>query len=281
MRWLGRSGSGNIEDRRGGGGLALGGGGILVVILGLIFGQDFSGLVSQVLPNQGQGTVATGAPTDEQGKFVDVVLGDTEVVWNKIFSDMGQRYEEPNMVLFRNGVQSGCGNASSSVGPFYCPADHKIYIDLAFYDDLKQRFGAPGDFAQAYVIAHEVGHHIQNILGISKRLDEARGRVSETEMNQLSVRLELQADFLAGVWAHHQQKRTDSSNQSLLEEGDIEEALGAANAIGDDRLQKQSQGQVVPDNFTHGTSAQRMRWFKKGFDSGDIKQGDTFNASVL
>ncbi len=283
MRWLGRSGSGNIEDRRsGGGGLALGGGaGVIVVILGLIFGKDFSGMVGQFIPDQNQSQVATGAPTDEQGKFVDVVLGDTDAVWGNIFSDMGQQYEKPTLVLFRDGVQSACGNASSAVGPFYCPGDHKVYIDLSFYDELKQRFGAPGDFAQAYVIAHEVGHHIQNLLGTSQKMDEARGRVSETEMNRLSVRLELQADFLAGVWAHYEKLRTDGNNQSLIEEGDIEEALTAANAIGDDRLQKQSQGQIVPDAFTHGTSEQRMRWFKKGFDTGDIKQGDTFNAASL
>ena len=263
--------------------MALGGGaGIIVVILGLIFGKDFSGMVSQVMPGQEQGQATTGTPSDEQGKFVDVVLGDTDAVWDKIFQEeIGQQYEHPTLVLFRDGVQSACGNASSAVGPFYCPGDHKVYIDLSFYDELKQRFGAPGDFAQAYVIAHEVGHHVQNLLGTSQKVDEARGRLSETEINKLSVKLELQADFYAGVWAHYEKQRTDANNQSLIEEGDIEEALTAANAIGDDRLQKQAQGQVVPDAFTHGTSEQRMRWFRKGFETGDIRQGDTFNAASL
>lgn len=284
MRWFGRSGSGNIEDRRGsGGGLAIGGGaGILIVILGLIFGEDFTGVVSQF--NGGtaqQSEVPTGSPTDEQGKFVDVVLGDTDKVWDELFTSMDLEYERPTLVLFTDGVQSGCGNASAAVGPFYCPADRKVYIDLSFYNELKERFGAPGDFAQAYVIAHEVGHHVQNLLGISRKLDEARGRVSEEEYNQLSVKLELQADFFAGVWAHYEQRMTDSSNRSVIEEGDIEEALTAANAIGDDRLQKQSRGEVNPDTFTHGTSAQRMRWFKKGYETGDVKQGDTFGTNAL
>lgn len=189
---------------------------------------------------------------------------------------MGEDYPEPTLVLFRQAVQSACGSASSATGPFYCPGDRKVYIDLTFYDELRNRFGAPGDFAMAYVVAHEVGHHIQNLLGTSEKLDQMRGRVSETEYNRLSVRLELQADFLAGVWAHHAQKM-----KNILEEGDIEEALQAANAIGDDKLQKEAQGYVVPDAFTHGTSAQRVRWFKKGYESGDINQGDTFSAAEL
>ena len=278
MQWFGK-GSSNVEDGRSssGGKVALGGGvGIIVVILGLIFGQDFTGLVSQI-PATEQGEVKKGTPQDEQGKFVAGILESTEQVWQEQFQTLGGTYEEPVLRLFRDGVQSGCGSASSAVGPFYCPGDHKVYIDLSFYDELKNRFGAAGDFAQAYVIAHEVGHHVQNLLGTSAKMEEARGRLSEVEYNKLSVKLELQADFYAGLWAHHAQNLKDFR----LDAGDIDEALNAANAIGDDKLQKQSQGEVVPDAFTHGTSAQRMYWFKKGFESGDIKQGDTFNASRL
>jgi predicted metalloprotease len=279
MQWFGK-GSGNIDDRRGMSGGADGGGvGIIVVILGLIFGQDLTGLVSQI-PG-GQGAVVegkTGDPTDAEGKFVDGVFESTNQVWEIQFREMGSTYQEPEkLTLFTEYVQSACGGASSAVGPFYCPGDRKIYIDLSFYEELKNRFGAAGDFAQAYVIAHEVGHHVQNLLGISAKLDQARGQISETEYNKLSVKLELQADFLAGMWAHHAQNLKDFR----LEEGDIEEALNAANAIGDDRLQKQAQGEVVPDAFTHGTSAQRMYWFKKGFETGDFKQGDTFSANDL
>lgn len=283
MRWIGRRESGNIEDRRsGGGGLAVGGG--LTAIIALIFsfltGQNPLELIG--LQNGGPQTEQKDAPlntdvqSDEEGHFVAVVLADTEDVWNKIFRQMGEDYPEPTLVLFRQAVQSACGSASSATGPFYCPGDRKVYIDLTFYDELRNRFGAPGDFAMAYVVAHEVGHHIQNLLGTSEKLDQMRGRVSETEYNRLSVRLELQADFLAGVWAHHAQKM-----KNILEEGDIEEALQAANAIGDDKLQKEAQGYVVPDAFTHGTSAQRVRWFKKGYESGDINQGDTFSAAEL
>ncbi len=278
MQWFGK-GSSNVEDGRSGGGgrMALGGGvGVIVVILGLIFGQDLTGLVSQ-MPAVEQGEVKKGAPTDEQGKFVAGVLESTEQVWEQQFNELGGQYEKPVLRLFRDGVQSACGNASSAVGPFYCPGDHKVYIDLSFYEELKNRFGAAGDFAQAYVIAHEVGHHVQNLLGTSAKMEEARGRLSEVEYNKLSVKLELQADFYAGLWAHHAQNLKDFR----LEAGDIEEALNAANAIGDDKLQKQVQGEVVPDAFTHGTSAQRMYWFKKGFETGDIKQGDTFNSSKL
>ncbi|RZM23178.1 MAG: metalloprotease, partial [Pedobacter sp.] len=259
MQWFGK-GSGNIDDRRGMSGGMIGGGvGIVVVILGLLFGTDLTGLVSQ-LPLEGvtQTEGKTGDPTDAEGKFVDGVLESTNQVWAQQFESLGNTYEEPNMVLFTNMVQSACGNASSAVGPFYCPGDHKVYIDLSFYEDLKNRFGAAGDFAQAYVIAHEVGHHVQNLLGISEKVQRARSELSETEYNRLSVKLELQADFYAGLWAHHAQKLKDFR----LEEGDIEEALNAANAIGDDKLQKQAQGEVVPDAFTHGTSAQRMYWFK-------------------
>ncbi|MES2733382.1 MAG: neutral zinc metallopeptidase [Bacteroidota bacterium] len=278
MRWLGREQSGNVEDRRGGSGLAIGGGigGIIVVILGLLFGN---GNLSDVI-NMGNQPGANSAAKpgenpeeDKKAQFVSVVLNDTEDVWNKLFPEqLGQQYQEPKLVLFSGQVQSNCGAASAASGPFYCPADGKVYIDLSFYDELQSRFQAPGDFAMAYVIAHEVGHHVQNQLGISDKVQSQRGRVSEAEANAMSVRLELQADFLAGVWAHHAQQ-----TKNILEEGDIEEALNAANAIGDDRLQKESQGYVVPDAFTHGTSAQRMYWFKKGFETGDIKQGDTFN----
>ena len=215
-------------------------------------------------------------PEDEAGKFVSVVLRDTEEVWAKIFQELGREYEEPTLVLFTGQTQSGCGFASSATGPFYCPADEDVYIDLSFNNELKERFGAPGDFAQAYVIAHEVGHHVQNLLGTTDKVDRMRGKISEIEYNKLLVRLELQADFYAGVWAYHAQKM----NQ-VLEAGDIQEALNAANAIGDDRLQEQGQGKVVPDAFTHGTSEQRMRWFKKGFETGDVNQGDTFSASNL
>ena len=273
MLWKGRRQSGNVQDVRGmgRGGLVLGGGlgTIVVVVLALLFGKNPMEVLQSTDPNAT--TQQTAPINDEASQFVRVVLADNEDVWNKIFADMGKDYPEPVLVLFRDAVQSGCGGASAAMGPFYCPSDHKMYIDLSFYDELKNRFNAPGDFAMAYVIAHENGHHIQNVLGISDQVTAMRGKVSEEEYNKLSVRLELQADFLAGVWAHHAQQM-----KNVLEEGDIEEALNAANAIGDDKLQKQSQGYVVPDAFTHGTSEQRMRWFKQGFDTGDIRQGDTF-----
>ncbi|MBC7914495.1 MAG: zinc metallopeptidase [Pyrinomonadaceae bacterium] len=282
MKWMGRRGSGNIEDRRsGGGGLAIGGGltAIIALIFSVLTGQnplELLGMNQSGAGSQQEAPLNTDTKQDPNAHFVSVVLADTEDVWKKLFTDAGSTYKEPTLVLFSGGVQSGCGNASSATGPFYCPGDEKVYIDLSFYDDLKNRFSAPGDFAMAYVVAHEVGHHIQHILGTSQKLDEARGRVSQEEYNRLSVKLELQADFLAGVWAHHAQRMNN-----ILEEGDIEEALNAANAIGDDRLQKESQGRVVPDAFTHGTSAQRVKWFKKGFESGNINQGDTFSASDL
>jgi predicted metalloprotease len=277
MQWFGK-GSENVEDRRGmkGGGVAVGGVGVIIVIIGLLFGKDLTGLVSQ-MPTTEQGEVKRGRPTDKQGKFVAGILESTDSIWIAQFKELGREYERPTLSIFEDAVPSACGNASSSVGPFYCPGDHKVYIDLSFYDELKNRFGAAGDFAQAYVIAHEVGHHVQNLLGISAKMEEARGRLSEVEYNKLSVKLELQADFYAGLWAHHAQNLKDFR----LEAGDIEEALNAANAIGDDKLQKQTQGEVVPDAFTHGTSAQRVYWFKKGFETGDIKQGDTFNSSKL
>jgi predicted metalloprotease len=279
MQWFGK-GSNNVEDGRGGGGgkVAFGGGiGIIIVLVGLFFGKDLSG-VANLIPTTEQGTVTEGVPeNDPQAQFISGVLESTEQVWDKQFAEMGMQYEYPKLRLFTDGVQSACGSASSAVGPFYCPGDNKIYIDLSFYDELKNRFGAAGDFAQAYVVAHEVGHHIQNLLGTSGKVQAARGRLSEVEYNKLSVKLELQADFYAGLWAHHAQNLKDFK----LDAGDIDEALNAANAIGDDKLQKQAQGEVVPDAFTHGTSAQRMYWFKKGYESGQINQGDTFSASRL
>lgn len=214
-----------------------------------------------------------GSPEEEElADFSAVVLSDTEIVWNQLLAN----YREPTLVLFTGSVQSACGSASSATGPFYCPSDEKLYVDLSFYKELRDRFKAPGDFAQAYVIAHEVGHHIQKLMGITDKVHSLRGQLSDAEYNKMSVRLELQADYLSGVWAHHAQHTL-----GVLEEGDIEEALNAASAIGDDRIQKQVQGRVVPDSFTHGTSEQRMRWFKKGYEAGDLSQWDTFNASEL
>lgn len=282
MQWFGK-GSGDVEDRResgGGGRTVLGGGiGIVVIVLGLFFGKDLTGLVNLTSgdAHEQQTEAKLGVPEDAEGRFVANVLQSTREVWEEEFSKMAKTYENPKLVLFRDGVQTACGNASADVGPFYCPGDQKVYIDLAFYDELKNRFGAAGDFAQAYVIAHEVGHHVQNLLGISEKLDQARGKVSELEYNRLSVKLELQADFFAGLWAHNAQNLKDFK----LDKGDIEEALTAANAIGDDKIQKQATGEVTPDSFTHGTSQQRMYWFKKGFETGDINQGDTFNSTNL
>ncbi len=284
MQWLGRRGSSNVDDRRGlsGGGIAAGGG-VLSVIIYLIYsflggGEVDPSQLPQLVPqaNQRPLTPEEQKADDERAQFVKVVLAETEDVWNKLFAETGNRYTEPTLVLFRGAVSSACGNASAASGPFYCPPDNQLYIDLSFYQDLQNRFNAPGDFAMAYVVAHEVGHHIQNLNGTVSKMNELRGRVSEKEMNRYSVMMELQADFLAGVWAHHTQKM-----KNILDEGDIEEALNAANAIGDDRLQKQTTGQVMPDAFTHGTSAQRMYWFKKGYETGDIKQGNTFTDPSL
>lgn len=280
MKWFGK-GSDNIEDARGssGGKTLLGGGiGLIVVLVGMFFGTDLTGLVSQLpLGETQQVEVKKGSNTDPELKFVSGVLESTEQVWDEEFNKMGKTYEHPKLQVFTGSVESACGRADAAVGPFYCPGDHKVYIDLGFYTDLKDRFGAAGDFAQAYVVAHEVGHHVQNLLGISEKLERARGSLSKTEYNKLSVKLELQADFFAGLWANHAQNLKDFE----LDPGDLEEALTAANAIGDDKLQRQSSGQVVPDAFTHGTSAQRMYWFKKGFDTGDINQGDTFTSNQL
>lgn len=283
MKWLGRRGSGNIDDRRGmsGGGIAIGGGTIILIILGLLFGQDPQTLLNQVSQNQPVQTEGKiGSPQDDAGKFADVVLGDTDELWTEVFRENGKQYERPTMVLFDDMVASACGSASSATGPFYCPSDRQIYIDLSFQTELKNRFGAGGDFPMAYVIAHEVGHHVQNLLGVSENVQRLRSSLSEAEYNQLSVKLELQADFYAGIYANYISK-LQQNGESVLEPGDIEEALTAASAIGDDRLQQQSQGRVVPDSFTHGTSAQRMKWFKKGYETGDIKQGNTFNARDL
>jgi uncharacterized protein len=285
MQWRGRRQSGNVEDQRGNSGRGMGGlpikGGlglvVIIVIIGLITGKNPLSLLQQIPLDNGV-EISQSAPyqttpeEEELSQFVKVVLADTEDVWNQLLDG----YREPTLVLFSGMVQSGCGSADASTGPFYCSADEKLYIDLSFYEDLKSQLGAPGDFAQAYVIAHEVGHHVQHLLGITEKVHAMRGQISEEEYNKLSVRLELQADFFAGVWAHHANNMND-----ILEEGDIEEAMNAASAIGDDRLQKQARGYVVPDSFTHGTSDQRQRWFSKGFKTGDINQGDTFNTTNL
>jgi hypothetical protein len=283
MRWREGRRSDRVEDRRGmrAGGLAIGGGGaVIVILIALLFGVDPRALLEQIPTDQTglstQAPRARSAKENELADFVSVVLATTEDVWNEQFSQMGQAYEEPTLVLFTDEVNSACGMAGAAMGPFYCPGDRQVYIDLGFYDLLRQRLGAGGDFAQAYVIAHEVGHHVQNLLGISDQVHQARGRMNERDYNALSVRLELQADFYAGLWAHHAQRM----NQ-VLEPGDIEEALGAASAIGDDRLQMQAEGRVVPDAFTHGTSEQRVRWFTRGFETGDIREGDTFAATRL
>jgi predicted metalloprotease len=280
MRLDGQRESSNVDDRRSGGGgrkIALGGGLTLVIaIIALLMGKNPQQLLETIGAGQQQTTQTTQAPAnDADSRFVRKVLGSTEDVWEKLFTESGKQYQAPVLVLFKDEVESACGYASSASGPFYCPGDNQVYIDLAFYHELGERFKAPGDFAMAYVIAHEVGHHVQNLLGISTQVQKMRRQVSEAEANKLSVRLELQADFLAGVWAHHAQEMRD-----ILEPGDLEEALNAAHAIGDDNLQKQAQGYVVPDAFTHGTSEQRMHWFKKGFDTGDMKQGDTFGGDL-
>ncbi len=286
MRWRGERESGNVEDERqsgGGGRIAISGGvgGVILLLIYLLLGGDLQTLLNVAQESQPPATnqldrSAPNAPKDEMSQFVAVVLGDTEDAWHEIFRQMGRQYQEPKLVLFSHQTRTGCGFASSASGPFYCPDDRKVYIDLSFYRELQDRFGAPGDFAQAYVIAHEVGHHVQNLLGISERVLSARGRVSEREFRQLSIRLELQADFFAGVWAHYADR-----TRHIVESGDVEEALRAASAVGDDNLQRQTQGYVVPDSFTHGTSKQRVRWFRKGYESGDINQGDTFSASAL
>jgi predicted metalloprotease len=282
MRWEGRRESQNVEDRRGvrfgkAGGIGIGT--ILLALVAVYFGQDPSVVLQNVQPSGQQAEQGPYQESPEEAqlrKFVSVVLADTEDAWGAIFTAAGRTYEPPGLVLFSGAVESACGFAQAAVGPFYCPGDRQVYIDLSFYQDLQTRFGAPGDFAQAYVVAHEVGHHVQTLLGISDRNMAARERASEAEANALSVRQELQADCFAGIWAHD----ADRSRQ-LLESGDIEEGLNAAAAIGDDRLQKQSRGHVSPDSFTHGSSEQRVRWFKRGFESAKVDQCDTFAARNL
>jgi uncharacterized protein len=234
------------------------------------------------MPMQAQQAPAQRPPQDDQmAKMVSTVLADTEDVWSAMFKEAGAQYPQPKLELFRGSTRTACGAGQAAMGPFYCPADSKVYIDLSFYETMRSRLGAPGDFAQAYVIAHEVGHHVQNVLGTSRKVDAMRGKISEREQNALSVRLELQADCYAGVWAHHTEKKYRAQGKQWLEKGDVEEALNAAKAIGDDALQKKSQGHVVPDSFTHGTSQQRMRWFSAGFETGQVKACDTFSAKQL
>lgn len=285
MRWQGRRRSSNVEDRRGGGGgvARLGGGvgigGIVVLLVGYFLGGDAASLLNLfVQQGGGGGASVTSGPgiDDEVREFIEVTLADTEEVWNAQFQKMGKRYQEPTLVLFENAAETACGYQQSAVGPFYCPGDNQVYLDVSFFRDLKARFGAGGDFAEAYVIAHEIGHHVQNLLGTSKEVHRKQQGMSKEGANDLSVRLELQADFYAGLFAHHANRMFKS-----LEDGDIEEALTAAEAIGDDRLQMQSRGYVVPESFTHGTSEQRQRWFRLGFQTGDIRSGDTFSARDL
>jgi len=289
MKWEGNRESSNVEDRRDGGGLpgrmvggrGIGIGTIVVALLGgWIFGINPITILNLLSGGGGMEQVqvqqapAQRPPADDRmAKFVSTVLADTEDVWKEVFRQGGKAYQEPRLVLFRGSTPTACGTGQSAMGPFYCPGDQKVYIDLVFYETLKNQLGAPGDFAQAYVIAHEVGHHVQNLLGITARMEETRQRVSQVQYNALSVRLELQADCLAGVWAHHAQKA-----RQILEKGDIEEAMNAAARIGDDALQRAGGGQVVPDSFTHGTSAQRQRWFRTGIESGSVKACDTFSA---
>ena len=313
MRWRGRRKSGNVEDRRGasggaargrlrlpgvfrrggagGGGIrfprrmsrgGMGGLGMVVVVLALIyFGVDpsivFQGMPGANAPPPPAGPQSPSSAEDnELAEFVSVVLADTEDTWRALFEQRGERYEEPKLVLFTDAVSSACGFAQAAAGPFYCPGDHKLYIDLAFYRDLKHRFAAPGDFAQAYVIAHEVAHHVQTLMGISEKVHALRRQASEVDANALSVRMELQADCLAGLWAHHADRQ-----RQIIEPGDVDEALNAASAIGDDRLQRRTQGTVMPDSFTHGSSAQRVRWFKRGLESGGLESCDTFGTDRL
>jgi predicted metalloprotease len=287
MRWQGGRESENIEDRRSTPARAAIGGGIgtlVIIVLGLLFGFDPRGLLQRMpqgAPVQAGAGADPNRPVDpaeeERKKFVSVVLASTEDVWEKVFSEKGMTYQKPTLVLFSDRVESACGLADSAVGPFYCPLDKKVFLDLSFFEELSQKYRAPGEFAQAYVVAHEIGHHVQNLLGLSDQVQQlqqqARGKA---EANKYSVMLELQADFLAGVWANHANR-----TRPMLEEGDVESALRAATAIGDDRLQKQAQGYVVPDSFTHGSSEQRVRWFVKGLRSGKVEEGDTFNAPDL
>jgi len=284
MKWQGRRTSDNVEDRRGisGKGMAVGGGvgGILIVLLFMILGGNPDEIMQSVQQPGLDASLGMTQPLSEQerqeGEFVGVILAETEDVWHRIFQQNGSTYREPRLVLFTDQISSACGYAGGASGPFYCPGDERVYIDLGFFKEMQTQLGASGDFALAYVIAHEVGHHVQTLLGINDDVMAQRDRLSEVEFIRLMVRIELQADFLAGVWAHHAERTAN-----LLEQGDIEEGINAAGAVGDDRIMKQTQGYVVPDAFTHGTSEQRVRWFLKGYQTGDISQGDTFNADRL
>ncbi len=298
MKWEGQDQSSNVEDRRGEGGGGGGGGGRMIggrgigvgtiaialvagwvfginplTVLGLLSGGGTQAPTSQQAP---AGPAHKPPADDKAAAFVSTVLRDTEQVWGKVFQAGGQTYREPKLVLFRGATPTACGTGQSAMGPFYCPGDRKVYLDMAFFDTLRAKLGSPGDFAQAYVIAHEVGHHVQNLMGITDKVDGMRGRIPEVQMNALSVRVELQADCFAGVWAHHSQK-----GKGWLEQGDLEEAMNAAAQIGDDNLQRKSQGMVVPEAFTHGSSAQRTTWFKRGLQTGAMGQCDTFNAKQL
>ena len=279
MKWQGRRGSNNIEDRRGistgtkvvGGGI----GTVVILLIIILLGGDPQSVMDQLDSGTSSAPYEATEEENQMAQFVSVVLADTEDVWDNIFSQAGETYRKPTLVLFRGQVQSACGYATAASGPFYCPSDEKVYIDLSFCDDLRQKYGAYGDFAVAYVIAHEIGHHVQNQMGILEEVQSERSRLSEVRANQLTVRLELQADFLAGVWAHYADRMFNS-----LEEGDIEEALNAASSIGDDVLQKKYQGRVIPDAFTHGTAAQRSAWLRRGWETGDLSEGDTFNGTI-
>jgi predicted metalloprotease len=279
MRWKGREQSENVEDRRGISGKKIAAGGTIgtlaIVVIVWLLGGDPSQIINSLSPSVGASGVADSSVIQAEAEltqFASVVLKETEDTWTTIFKENGKTYRYPTLVLFSNSTESACGYSSSATGPFYCPGDEKLYIDLSFLGQLQEKLGATGDFAMAYIIAHEVGHHVQKLLGITDKMNDLRGRVSEEEYNKYSVKLELQADFLAGVWAHYAEKTKD-----ILEEGDIEEAINAAAAVGDDRIQMQSQGYVVPDAFTHGTSEQRKSWFLKGYNTGDMKQGDPFS----
>ncbi|MEN0616666.1 neutral zinc metallopeptidase [Klebsiella indica] len=289
MRWQGRRESDNVEDRRGQSGSSMGGGGgfrlpsgkggivlLIIILVAGYYGVDLTGMLTGEPLSQQQTTNqrSISPQDDEAATFTKVVLADTEDTWGAIFNDMGNQYRQPRLVMYRGSTPTGCGTGQSVMGPFYCPADSTVYIDLSFYDDMKTRLGAGGDFAQGYVIAHEVGHHVQKLLGIESKVRQLQQNASQAEANRLSVKMELQADCFAGVWGYNMQK------QDLLEAGDLQEALNAAEAIGDDRLQQQSQGRVVPDSFTHGTSQQRYTWFKRGFDSGDPAQCNTFGSTL-
>ncbi|HCQ8601171.1 KPN_02809 family neutral zinc metallopeptidase [Klebsiella michiganensis] len=288
MRWQGRRESDNVEDRRGQSGSPMGGGGgfrlptgkggivlLIIVLVAGYYGVDLTGMLTGEPVSQQQTTQRSISPQDEEAaKFTKVILADTEDTWGAIFKDMGRQYPQPKLVMYRGATRTACGTGQSVMGPFYCPADSTVYIDLSFYDEMRNKLGAGGDFAQGYVIAHEVGHHVQKLLGIESKVRQLQQNASQAEANRLSVKMELQADCFAGVWGYNMQK------QDYMETGDLQEALNAAEAIGDDRLQQQSQGRVVPDSFTHGTSQQRYTWFKRGFDSGDPAQCNTFGNAL-